>query len=111
MNTMTPVEQIEALTAKCALLSASLRQSDETTKKLANIAADCSSLYWSHSNWQFALLTAIKRIAEDKHDKGEPLDVFSRDVVKHLAAIGSYLADSAVSASEVFGDDAKKVRS
>ena len=64
---------------------------------------NCASLYQSHSEWMSGLMTAILKLSKEDVD-----DAFSRKgagnfyTVMHLAAIGEYLSESAVSQATAY---------
>ncbi len=105
---LTQAEQIEALTAKCALLAASLKQAETQSTHRARLdAVDCASLYREHSCWHLALFEAIGKFADDQHRQGLALDVGDRETVFQLAKIGVYLADAAVDVADTYKTDAE----
>lgn len=102
MQTNTPrtdAETIEALTAKCALLAASLRQAEagtsNATKRAVDIATDCAALLDYHASWHFALFQAIEHYTDAGNLNMEPLGMGERRTVAQLANIGGYLSDQA----------------
>ncbi len=106
---LTQAEQIEALTNKCALLAASLKQAETQSTHRARLdAVDCASIYKEHSGWHLALFEAIGKFADNQHQQGLPLDPGDRETVCQLAAIGTYLADYARETSSTYLESAEE---
>ncbi len=108
---LTQNERILALEAQCALLSASLKQSEaqsaERTRRFRKDTIDCAMLYKEHSLWHMALFESINRFADDKHLKGKALGEADRQTVCTLAALGEYLADYAADVANNYREDAE----
>lgn len=107
-------ETIEALTAKCALLSASLKQAEaearEGIRKAGGELDDCAGMLDCYASWHLALFRAIERYSDDPRHRGEVLDVGTRHNIAQLASIGAYLADQAYSEAHGYNQKAKAIR-
>ena len=113
-NTLTPKETIEALSAKCALLAASLKQVEaEGQKAIRNVAGeldDCSDLMDCYAIWSLALFSAIERFTDGSPNDFEPLDASDRITVSRLASIGADLADRAYGSAKKYSQKAEEMR-
>lgn len=100
----TESETVAALSAKCDLLSASLKQA-------GGELVDCAALMESYADWHGALFQAIQRYA--KTDEGsllEPMDIGDRSTVATLAGLGAYLADAASDLADRLAETADELQ-
>lgn len=114
MSSLTDTETIAALTAKCALLAASLAQAEAEGHKATKAAAveleECAALMDCYSGQLLALFQVIDRYTDTGKFNMEPLSIGERQTVAQLAGVGVYLADHAYSVASDYQRTAKEMR-
>ena len=102
----TDADTIAALTAQCAQLAASLKQTeteaDEAVAGACGERDDCAGQMKCYADWHLALFQAIAHYTDDGKYGNAPLDAGQRLTVAQLAGLGVYLADHAHSSASGF---------